>query len=63
MADPIDFTKTGVMGPKNFDTYGCNVFRENPDTPDVVAPDVRLVRKFYGSLDLTMPDGNLTISF
>lgn len=57
MPDPIDFTKTGVLGPNNFDTFGCNVFRENPDTPDRVAPDVRLVRKVFGSLDLNMPDG------
>lgn len=53
----IDFTKTGVAGPSTFDTFGCDVFHENPRTPDRLRPDVSMTRQFYGSLDLTMPDG------
>lgn len=57
MGSVIDFTKTGVLGPLTFDTFGCKVFHQNPATPDVVKPDVRLTRKFFNNLDLTMPDG------
>jgi FtsP/CotA-like multicopper oxidase with cupredoxin domain len=53
----IDFEKTGVQGPLNFDTFGCEVFRENPDTPDKLNPDVDLVRKFFGNGRLETPDG------
>ena len=42
----IDFEKTGVQGPLNFDTFGCEVFRENPDTPDELDPDIEIERTF-----------------
>lgn len=53
----IDFTKTGVAGEQTYDTFGCNVWHENPETPDLVRPDVRITRQVYSSAKVTMPDG------
>ncbi len=50
----FDFEDTGVAGPLTFDTFGCDVFHENPDTPDRVPPDVRLTRDFFSG-DLRLP--------
>ena len=36
----VDFADTGVKGPQNFDTFGCDVFRENPNTPDWATANV-----------------------
>jgi len=53
----IDFDKTGVSGEQTFDTFGCNVWHENPDTPDLVSPDVRFVRQVHSGGRVEMPDG------
>lgn len=53
----IDFSNTGVAGEQTYDTFSCNVWHENPDTPDLVRPDVRFTRQVYSSAKVTMPDG------
>lgn len=53
----IDFTRTGVSGPLNFDTFGCDTFETNPDTPDRVEPDATQSRDFFGSGAVVTPEG------
>jgi Multicopper oxidase len=53
----VDFADTGVRGPQNFDTFGCDVFRENPNTPDWVTANAYFVRKAFLNGELRMPDG------
>jgi FtsP/CotA-like multicopper oxidase with cupredoxin domain len=53
----VDFTETGVQGPENFDTFGCDVFRENPNTPDWTTANAYFERKVFLDGELTMPDG------
>lgn len=55
----VDFRKTGVNG-EDFDTFGCKVFRTNPDTPDWRRADVYFERKMFGSHDIKMPDPRRT---
>jgi FtsP/CotA-like multicopper oxidase with cupredoxin domain len=38
-------------------TFGCNVNKENPATPDRLTPDVLFTRTAADSIDLTAPDG------
>ena len=52
----FDFDKTAIEGAFTFGTFGCKVFRANPDTPDRLKPDVALTRQFYND-KITMPDG------
>lgn len=52
----IDFDDTAVLGEKNFDTFGCSPFAENPDTPDRLRPDVRF-RRGFRNFELDLPDG------
>jgi hypothetical protein len=54
----VDFTETGVLGPQNFDTFGCDTFITNPNTPDFVTANAYFERKVFTSEDLKMPDGN-----
>lgn len=56
MAEEIDFKKTGVKGPQTFATFGCDVFKEDPATPDRLEPDVHFERVFSG-VEIEMPDG------
>lgn len=56
MAD-IDFDKTGVAGPLTYDSFGCDVFKEDPATPDRVEPDIRIVRTVGKDVRINMPDG------
>ncbi|MEE9269139.1 MAG: multicopper oxidase domain-containing protein, partial [Candidatus Krumholzibacteria bacterium] len=42
---------------ETFETFGCQVPHENPDTPDEMPPNVELTRKFFGSGEVIMPDG------
>lgn len=53
----IDWTKTGVKGDTNFQTFGCNVFQESPPTPDRLTPDISFVRQVVSSGQLTAPNG------
>jgi hypothetical protein len=53
----VDFTDTGVLGPQNFDTFGCDVFRENPKTPDWLTAAVYFERKAFLNGELQMWDG------
>ena len=53
----IDFDDTAVLGEKNFDTFGCNPYANNPDTPDELRPDVEFVRGFR-AFRIDTPDGD-----
>lgn len=54
--DPFRFDRTGVRQEPSYETYGCKVFREDPETPDKVKPDVLLHRDVKDG-ELTAPDG------
>lgn len=56
MAD-IDFTRTGVSGEPTYENFSCDVWSENPPTPDRVPADVTFERQVYSSGRVTMPDG------
>ena len=53
----IPFDDTAILGEKNFDTFGCNPYAKNPDTPDFLRPDVEFTRGFR-NFDLDTPDGD-----
>ncbi len=40
-----------------FETFGCDVAKASPPTPDRVTPDVSLVRKVHTGARVKMPDG------
>lgn len=50
------FDRTGVLQEPTYETFGCKVFKESPDTPDRLTPDV-VVRREFDEDDLTAPDG------
>src|SRR5688500_11981625 len=51
----VEFSKTAVKGPETFDTFGCDVFRENPNTPDWTTANVYFERKSFLNGELKMP--------
>jgi FtsP/CotA-like multicopper oxidase with cupredoxin domain len=53
----IDWTKTGIGGEVTYSTFGCNVFKAGPETPDKQAPDILIQRRGAETGDLTTPDG------
>lgn len=53
----VRFDKTAILGEKNFDTFGCDPYAENPDTPDRLRPDARFERAFF-NFKLDLPDGD-----
>lgn len=55
--EPFDFTKTGILGLQTFETFGCDVFAEDPPTPDRLEPDVFFRRGTHSDARLTAPDG------
>lgn len=44
-------------GTEEFEEFGCKVRHNNPKTPDLVEPEIRLVRKFFDNGELVLPDG------
>lgn len=54
--DRFRFDRTGVGQEPTYDTFGCKVFKESPDTPDKLRPDV-LIRREFDEGELTAPDG------
>lgn len=48
---------TGIVEPITYATFGCNVFKANPRTPDKVTPDVVFKRRGAETTDLRTPDG------
>ena len=44
-------------GSDEFKDFGCTFRHDNPDTPDRMEPEIQMVRKFFGSGELIMPDG------
>jgi FtsP/CotA-like multicopper oxidase with cupredoxin domain len=53
----IDWTKTGISGEVTYSTFGCNVFKEAPPTPDKLTPDVVIQRRGAETGDMRTPDG------
>lgn len=53
----FDFRKTGVKGLVNFSTFGCNVFAEDPPTPDRLPPDIFYSFITHSDAKVTAPDG------
>jgi FtsP/CotA-like multicopper oxidase with cupredoxin domain len=53
----IDFTRTGVKGEVTYATFGCNVFKYDPATPDKLTPDIVIKRRAVVNGDLKAPDG------
>jgi FtsP/CotA-like multicopper oxidase with cupredoxin domain len=53
----FDFRKTGVQGLVNYDTFGCNVFGEDPPTPDWLEPDIVFNRGTHSDARIRAPDG------
>jgi FtsP/CotA-like multicopper oxidase with cupredoxin domain len=56
MDDPFRFDRTGVLQEPTYSTFGCKVFKEDPETPDKLRPDVTFHREFREG-ELTAPDG------
>lgn len=56
MADDI-FDGTAIGQELTYDTFGCNVFHANPDTPDRLRPDRRFELGVRFGLELATPDG------
>ena len=54
--DPFRFDDTGVGQEPTFETYGCKVFQESPETPDKLSPNLVIEREFKNG-ELTAPDG------
>ena len=52
----IEGTGAGPNPPITFSTYGCRVFKEDPETPDKLRPDV-VIRREFDSGKLRAPDG------
>lgn len=48
---------TAFEEPITYSTFGCNVFKADPATPDRVEPDVHIKRRGADSFDLLAPDG------
>lgn len=53
----FDFRKTGIKGRVNYGTFGCQVFDEDPPTPDRLEPDIIFRRGVDSNIRLTAPDG------
>ena len=53
----IDWTKTGISGDITYSTFGCNVFKDSPATPDKLTPDALIQRRGAETGDLIAPDG------
>ncbi len=49
---------TGIVEEITYATFGCNVFKESPATPDKVTPHVTFKRRGAETLDLKAPDGS-----
>ena len=53
----FDFRRTGVQGRVNFATFGCDVFAEDPPTPDRLTPDVFYHFETHSDAKIRAPDG------
>ncbi len=49
---------TGILEEITYSTFGCNVFKNGPATPDKLIPDVEIKRRGAETFDLRAPDGN-----
>lgn len=48
---------TGIVETVTYSTFGCNVFKAGPRTPDKLNPDIVFKRRGAETLDLATPDG------
>lgn len=48
---------TGIVEEATYSTFGCNVFKADPATPDKLTPNVIIKRRGAESFDLNTPDG------
>jgi FtsP/CotA-like multicopper oxidase with cupredoxin domain len=48
---------TGIVETVTYSTFGCNVFKQGPQTPDKVTPNVVIKRRGAETFDLKAPDG------
>lgn len=48
---------TAIGNPVSYETFGCNVFKASPQTPDMIEPDVHIYREGAEKIDITAPDG------
>lgn len=55
-AGVVEFDKTAISGTETFLTFGCEVAKENPPTPDWKRANVYFERKVFGE-KLRLPDG------
>ena len=53
----FDFEDTALGETITYDTFGCRVFKADPQTPDRVEPDVVIHREGAEKLELRAPDG------
>ena len=53
----IDFSDTALGEEMTYETFGCNVFKADPQTPDRLEPDVTIWREGAEKIDLIAPDG------
>jgi hypothetical protein len=52
----VDFTDTSIGGEITFGTFGCTVFKDNPNTPDWTTANAYFERGI-SNYDMKMPDG------
>ncbi|GEO17691.1 multicopper oxidase domain-containing protein [Microvirga aerophila] len=52
----VDFTRLGIKSEETFGNFGCNVFKENPNTPDWTTANAYFERDVH-NVDLRMSDG------
>ena len=52
-----DWEDTAIGQHVDYSTFGCNVFKASPETPDWLDPDVNIYRLGADKFDRTAPDG------
>lgn len=55
--DPFDLDKTGTLNDVTYETFGCDTFKANPETPDRLTPDVVFYRDVATGAKRIAPDG------
>lgn len=53
----VDWSDTAIGNEVDYATFGCNVFKDDPQTPDLLTPDIELWRVGAKKLDRRAPDG------
>lgn len=53
----FDFEDTALGEESTYATFGCDVFKADPQTPDRLEPDIHIQREGAEKIDLKAPDG------